>query len=68
LLEREICIKHTYDNFCTVFVYYVDHGKKLNLLFDTFHSTNYFHAHLYVIACHFCVDCFTYLNAIKILW
>jgi hypothetical protein len=27
LLERKISIKHAYDNFCIVFVYYVDHGK-----------------------------------------
>jgi hypothetical protein len=51
-----------------VFVYYVDYGKILNLLFDTFHSTNYFHARLYVIACHFCVGCLTYPNAMKCLW
>jgi hypothetical protein len=31
-------------------------GKILNLLFDTFHSTKYFDAHLYTLACHFCVD------------
>jgi hypothetical protein len=43
-------------------------GKILNLLFDTFHSTKYFHAHLSIIACHFCVGSFTYLNAMKILW
>jgi hypothetical protein len=30
-------------------------GKIQNLLFDTFHSTKYFHAHLYTLACHFCV-------------
>jgi hypothetical protein len=42
-------------------------GKKiLNLLFDTFHSTKYFHAHLSIIACHFCICCFTYSNAMKI--
>jgi hypothetical protein len=40
----------------------------LNLLFDTFHNTKYFHAHIYVIACYFCVDHFTYPNAMKILW
>jgi hypothetical protein len=68
LLEREICIKHAHDKFCIVFVYCVDHGKILNLLFDTFYSTHYFHAHLYAIACHFCVGCFAYSNAMKILW
>jgi hypothetical protein len=30
-------------------------GKILNLLFDTFHSTKYFHALLYTLACHFTV-------------
>jgi hypothetical protein len=43
-------------------------GKILNLLFDTFHSTKYFHAHLAIIVCHFRVGSFTYLNAMKILW
>jgi hypothetical protein len=42
--------------------------KILNLMFDTFHSTNYFHAHLYAKDCHFCVGCFTYLNIMKTLW
>jgi hypothetical protein len=32
---------------------FIDHGKILNLLIDTFHSTKYFHAHLYTLACHF---------------
>jgi hypothetical protein len=43
-------------------------GKIPNLLFDTFHSTKYFHAHLSPIACHFCVGCFAYPNAMKNLW
>ena len=43
-------------------------GKILILLFDTFHSTKYFHVHNHAIACHFCVDYFTYPNAMKILW
>ena len=43
-------------------------GKILTLLFDTFHSTKYFHVHNHAIACHFCVDYFTYPNAMKILW
>jgi hypothetical protein len=47
---------------------FVEHGKILNLLFDAFHSTKYFHAHLYTIACDFCVGCFTYPNTMKILW
>jgi hypothetical protein len=51
-----------------MFVDYVDHEKILNLLFDTFHSAKYFHAHLSTIACHFCVGCFTYPNVMKILW
>jgi hypothetical protein len=42
--------------------------KILNMLFDTFHSAKYFHAHLYALTCHFCVGCFTYPNAMKILW
>jgi hypothetical protein len=41
-------------------------GKIINLLFDIFHSTKYFHAYLYAIACHFCVGCFTHPNPIKI--
>jgi hypothetical protein len=41
-------------------------GKIINLLFDTFHNTKYFHAHIYAIACHFCVGCFTGLNPLKI--
>jgi hypothetical protein len=51
-----------------MFVDYVDHGKLLNLLFDTFHSTKYFHAHFSTIAYHFCVGYFTYPNTMKILW
>jgi hypothetical protein len=43
-------------------------GKILNWLFDTFHSTKYFHAHLYPLACHFCVGSFTYPITMKILW
>jgi hypothetical protein len=43
-------------------------GKILNLLFDIFLSTKYFHAHLYTLACHFCVGSCTYPNAMKILW
>jgi hypothetical protein len=27
LIESKICIKHAYDNFCTVLVYYVEHGR-----------------------------------------
>jgi hypothetical protein len=68
LLELKMCIKHVCETFCTVIVDYLIHGKILNLLFDTFHSTKYFHAHLSIIACHFCVGSFTYLNAMKILW
>jgi hypothetical protein len=68
MLERRNCIKHAYDNFCTVFVYCVDLEKILNLLFDTFRSTKYFHALLYPLVCHFCVGSFTYLIAMKILW
>jgi hypothetical protein len=43
-------------------------GKMLNILFDTFHNTKYFHAHIYTIACHFCVGYANYPNAMKILW
>jgi hypothetical protein len=43
-------------------------GKMLNLLFDTFHNTKYFHAHILALACHFCVGYSTYPNAMKILW
>jgi hypothetical protein len=68
LLESKICIKHACDNFCTVIIYYVEPKKILNLLFDTFHNTKYFHAHIYAIACHFYVCHFTYLNAMEILW
>jgi hypothetical protein len=47
LIESKICIKHeTVENV----------GKMLNMLFDTFRSTKYFPAHLYTLACHFCVD------------
>jgi hypothetical protein len=64
-----MCIKHVCETFCTVIIDFVDHGKKiLNLLFDTFHSTKYYHAHLFIIACHFCLGCFTCPNAMKILW
>ena len=68
LIESKNCIKHVYDDFCAVIVYCVEHRKIPNLLFDTFHNTKYFHAHIYVIACHFCVGYFTYPNAMKILW
>jgi hypothetical protein len=50
-----------------VFIYYVEHRKMLNLLFVTFHNTKYFHAHIYAIACHFCVGYSTYPNGMKIL-
>jgi hypothetical protein len=43
-------------------------GKILNLLFDTFQSTKYFHASFPTLACHFCVGSFTYPIAMKILW
>jgi hypothetical protein len=43
-------------------------GKMLNLLFDTFYNTKYFHAYIYFLACHFCVGYSTYPNAMKILW
>jgi hypothetical protein len=69
LLERKMCIKHGHDNFCTMLIYYVEHRKKiLNMLFDTFHNTKYFHAHIYALACPFCVGYFTYPNDMKILW
>jgi hypothetical protein len=42
--------------------------KMLNLLFDTFYNTKCFHAHIYAIACYFCVGYFNYSNAMKILW
>jgi hypothetical protein len=29
IFAREICIKHAYDKFYIVFVYYVDHGKNI---------------------------------------
>jgi hypothetical protein len=38
------------------------------MLFNIFYSTKYFHAYLSTIACYFYVGCFTYLNAMKILW
>jgi hypothetical protein len=65
LLELKMCIEHACETFYTVIL---DMGKILNLLFDTFHSTKYFYAHLSIIACHFCVGCFTYSSAMKILW
>ena len=27
LLESKLCIKHAYDNFCTVIIYYKEHRK-----------------------------------------
>jgi hypothetical protein len=50
-----------------VSVYCREYGKIVNMLFGTFHSTKYFHTHFYALACHFCVGCFAYPNAIKIL-
>jgi hypothetical protein len=50
---------------CLFTVYNIE--KIINLLFDTFSSTKYFHAHYYVIACLFCTDCFTYPNFMKFL-
>jgi hypothetical protein len=55
-------------NFLYSFVDYEDHGKNAKSVVWYFYSTKYFLAHLYTLAYHFCVDCFTYLNAIKILW
>jgi hypothetical protein len=51
-----------------VIVHYVDYGKILNILFDTFHSTKYFHMYLCHAFCYFCVGCYTHPNVIKILW
>ena len=55
LLESKICIKQACDNFCTVIICCVEHRKIFPLLFDTFHSTKYFHVHNHAIACYFCV-------------
>jgi hypothetical protein len=41
--------------------------KLRNLLFDTFSSTKYFHAHYYAMACLFCTDSFTYSNPMTFL-
>jgi hypothetical protein len=32
----------------------------INLLFDTFQNTKYFHAHIYAISYPFCVGSFAY--------
>jgi hypothetical protein len=37
------------------------------MLFDTFSSTKYFHAHYYAIDCLFCTDSFTYSNSMNFL-
>jgi hypothetical protein len=67
-LESKLCIKHACDNFCIVIIYGVEHGKILNLLFDTFHSTKYFSG--VVIPCFFpfCVSCCSGPNAVKFIW
>jgi hypothetical protein len=67
-IEGQSCIKLTCDNFCTVVIYYLEPRKIINLLFDTFHNTKYFHAHFYVLACYFCVGCFTSSNLLRFLW
>ena len=44
-------------------------GKKLrklgNLLFDTFHCVKYFPLFKRLVACYFCVDCYTCPNDLK---
>jgi hypothetical protein len=68
LLESKICIKHACDNFSIVIIYGVEHGKILNLLFDTFHSIKYFQVLLYHAFCPFCVSCCNGPNAVKFIW